>query len=197
MLQLGKIGGTVRGTLVVNSNDEASSVLTHKPEGAVVTSCFSLQEAEEIRAQLERVLNSQQFRSSRRCQILLRHVTEQTLAGDTVALKERTLGINVFGRPADYDTSQDPVVRATAAEIRKKLAQYYQEPAHEAETRIELVSGSYIPEFHVDRESSASAPRRRWRHAVKTGIGGVVLLAAIVFALLWPAWHRSDVELFW
>jgi hypothetical protein len=171
--------------------------LSYKPEGALVTSSFSLQEAEEIRTQLERVLNSQQFRTSRRCQILLRHVTEQTLAGDTVALKERTLGINVFGRPADYDTSQDPVVRATAAEIRKKLAQYYQEPAHEAEPRIELVSGSYIPEFHANRESTAPAPRRRWRHWVAAGIGGAVLLAAIALLLLWPAWHRSDVERFW
>jgi hypothetical protein len=73
---------------------------------------------EEIRALLERVLSSHQFRGSRRCQSLLRHITEQTLAADTSSLKERTLGIDVFGRAPDYDTNQDPVVRATAAEIR-------------------------------------------------------------------------------
>ena len=78
---------------------------------------------EEVRTVLERVLGSHLFKSSRRCQTLLRHITEQTLAGDTSSLKERTLGIAVFGRTPDYDTSQDPVVRASAAEIRKKLAQ--------------------------------------------------------------------------
>ena len=70
------------------------------------------------------------FRGSRRCQILLRRITEQTIAGDVDSLKERTLGVEVFGRPPNYDTSQDPVVRASAAEIRKKLAQYYQEAGH-------------------------------------------------------------------
>ena len=171
--------------------------MSHKAEGAVIAPCLSTQEAEGIRTQLERVLNSQQFRSSRRCQILLRHVTEHTLAGDTLALKERILGINVFGRPPDYDTSQDPVVRATAAEIRKKLAQYYQEPAHEAEARIELVSGSYIPEFHVNGVSTPQAPRRRWRYAVTAAICGAVLLGVIALVLLWPAWRLSDVDRFW
>jgi hypothetical protein len=29
---------------------------------------------------------------------------------------------------ADYDTNQDPIVRASAAEIRKRIAQHYHEP---------------------------------------------------------------------
>lgn len=170
-----------------------------KPDIVVAASCLPSEQAGEIRAQLERVLNSRHFRGSRRCQILLRHVTEQTLAGDTLALKERTLGINVFGRTSDYDTSQDPVVRATAAEIRKKLAQYYQEPAHEAEPRIELSPGSYVPEFHlngVNGKTTAPAPRP-WYRARIAAIGAVVALAALALSLLWPGWRRSDVERFW
>src|SRR5690349_9395591 len=73
--------------------------------------------AGEVMAEMERVLGSSLFRSSRRCQTLLRRITELTLAGDFDSLKERALGIEVFGRPADYDTSQDPVVRTSAAEI--------------------------------------------------------------------------------
>ena len=45
-------------------------------------------------------------------------ITEQSIAGNIDSLKERCLGVEVFGRPADYDTSQDPVVRASAAEIK-------------------------------------------------------------------------------
>ena len=163
----------------------------------VPSSALPPEQAQEIRAQLERVLNSHHFRTSRRCQILLRHVTEQTLAGDTVALKERTLGINVFQRLPDYDTSQDPVVRATAAEIRKKLAQYYQEPAHETEPRIDLLPGSYVPEFHLNGEAVApAAPKLRRRYAAMGAIGIAAMVGILAF-MLWPRGHNSEVEQFW
>jgi len=77
----------------------------------------------------------------------LRFVVEQTLAGKTEALKERTLGVDVFARPSHYDTNDDPIVRVTAGEIRKRIAQYYQEPGHEEELRIYLPLGSYVPHF--------------------------------------------------
>src|ERR1041384_1650042 len=110
------------------------------------------EKADEVLAVWGRALGSPLFRGSRRCQTLLRRITYQTLTGDFDSLKERALGMEVFGRPADYDTSQDPVVRASAAEIRKKLAQYYQEPGHQSELHIELPPGSYLAEFHFNPE---------------------------------------------
>jgi hypothetical protein len=89
------------------------------------------------------------FANSKRYPALFRHVVECRLAGKTETLKERTLGIEVFGRKADYDTNLDPVVRITAGEIRKRIAQYYHEPDHESELRIDLPSGSYVPFFHL------------------------------------------------
>jgi len=165
------------------------------------------EKAEEVRALLERVLDSHLFRGSRRCQTLLRHITEQTLAGDFGSLKERTLGIEVFGRSPDYDTAQDPVVRASAAEIRKKLAQYYQEPGHESETRIDLLSGSYIAEFHFDEgavptpEPAAvpeAPPPPAKRHQVITwsacGLGAALIVALV---LMIPGWRRTDLDRLW
>ena len=113
---------------------------------------FSLQEMESIRAQMERLLRSSHFRNSRRYPALLRYVVEETLEGRGPQLKERTLGVEVFGRTPDYDTASDPIVRVTIAEIRKRIAQYYHEDAHASELRIELNPGSYIPEFLFDRE---------------------------------------------
>jgi hypothetical protein len=110
------------------------------------------EKTEEVLAELERVLGSSVFRNSRRCQSLLRKIVEHTLAGEIDRLKERALGVEVFGRPPDYDTSLDPVVRASAAEIRKKLAQYYQESGHESEAHIDLPPGSYLAEFHFASE---------------------------------------------
>ena len=71
-------------------------------------------------------------------------------------VKERIIGIEVFQREADYDTNHDSVVRTTAAEIRKKLAQYYQEPGHEDEIRVMLPQGSYLPEFRLSPAVAAA-----------------------------------------
>ncbi len=104
-------------------------------------------DAAQVRRQLDRLLGDSHFSHSRRFPDFLRFVVNHTLAGQTEMLKERTLGIEVFGKEADYDTGTDPIVRVTAAEIRKRIAQYYQEPGRENELRITLPSGSYVPKF--------------------------------------------------
>jgi hypothetical protein len=101
----------------------------------------------EILDQLERIVSSKHFRNSKRYPSFLRFVVEHTLSGKTEHLKERTLGVDVFGRPSDYDTNDDPIVRVTAGEIRKRIAQYYQDPGHDDELRIDLPLGSYVPHF--------------------------------------------------
>jgi hypothetical protein len=107
-----------------------------------------------VLAQLDRILANSLFKNSRRYPNMLRYLVEQTLDGSAGDLKERTLGIDVFGREPDYDTNLDPVVRTTAAEIRKRLAQYYQDPAHESELRIDLPLGSYAARFNSERTVS-------------------------------------------
>lgn len=101
-----------------------------------------------IEEQLERLLASSYFTHSRRIPSLLKFVVQEALAGNTGVLKERILGIEVFGRNASYDTAADSIVRVTAAELRKRIAQYYLESGHEHELRISLPSGSYVPQFH-------------------------------------------------
>jgi len=100
-----------------------------------------------IRQQLDRILADPLFKNSRRYPKLLQFVVEHTLENSGPELKERTLGVDVFGRVPDYDTGADPVVRMTAAEVRKRLAQYYNVPGREGEIRIGLPAGSYVPEF--------------------------------------------------
>lgn len=114
-----------------------------------------------VRAQMEQMLLSVHFRNSRRYPTLLRHIVEETLDGRGAQLKERLLGIKVFGRAPDYDTAADPIVRVTVAEIRKRIAQYYHEDAHASELRIELKPGSYVPEFlngHKVEEPAIARP---------------------------------------
>lgn len=102
-----------------------------------------------IREQLQRLLVHPLFSNSKRYPALLAHIVDQTLQGNASDLKERSIGIEVFGRAPSYDANADPVVRITAGEVRKRLMQYYYNSAHDGELVIELPIGSYAPLFHV------------------------------------------------
>ena len=153
-------------------------------------------------AQLARVLDSPQFHSSKRCSLFLRYVVEQAIENRPDCLKERTLGIAVFDRDPHYDTNQDPIVRSTAGEVRKRLAQYYLDPTHDDELRIAIPTGSYMPEVHPPVERSEpvleavplphSAPRlRRWWIGVAVfGLAAVVAAGVLYF-------RKSNLDQFW
>ena len=161
---------------------------------------------ELVRAALTRVLHSQGFRASRRSQDFLRYVVERTLEGRSDSLKERTIGIDVFGRSSEYDPSDDATVRVKAGEVRKRLGLYYASEGREDEVRIDLPHGAYVPEFiHVDHHSAVGdiKPERaveapaasRWRWAIPLGLAFI----AIVAVTAWFAWRPAAtvVDQFW
>jgi hypothetical protein len=97
---------------------------------------------------LDDILRSTPFRTSRQCQDLFRYIVEHSLAGSDDSLRERVIGIEVFRRAPDYDTNQDPVVRVRAADVRKRLAQYYQTQKNSTcQWKIEIPTGSYKAQF--------------------------------------------------
>ncbi len=98
-------------------------------------------------AEAEVILAHSTFKNSKRCVALFRHLVDRALSGEQEGEKERTLGIEVFGRQPDYDTNAEPVVRMTANEIRKRLAQFYQESNHSAAVKIRLLPGTYLLQF--------------------------------------------------
>jgi len=127
------------------------------------------------------------------------------LLGHSEPLKERTLGIEVFGRAPDYDTNLDPVVRTTAVEIRKRIAQYYHEEGHQNEIRIDFPAGSYLPEFRMPEKPAvlAEPPAETRSKPVRpiTVALGLVAFAAVVFlGALWiprPWESQSALDRFW
>ena len=114
--------------------------------------------ATAIRIQLERLLAHPLFTNSKRYPALLSYTVEQTLLGNAAALKERVIGIEAFGRAHDYDPNLDPVVRTCAAEVRRRLVQYYYDSAHSGELVIELPAGSYIPTFRIPEGAQSPVP---------------------------------------
>jgi hypothetical protein len=79
---------------------------------------------------------------------------EQALAGHFESLKERVIGIELFGRSPSYDTGEDAIVRVTASDVRKRLLQFYGEGHGTSKFRVSLPSGSYIPEIIRVRHGS-------------------------------------------
>jgi hypothetical protein len=183
------------------------------------------EEHQKIVAQTELILASQHFSHSKRSQLLFRYIVVKTLEGQGSILKERTLGVEVFGRAPDYDTNADPIVRMAAGEIRKRIAQYYHDSAHRDELRIDLPSGSYTAQFHLPKSvddpheviaDTFPAPlpkevtpdqltRQNWlsRHTRSTWtrrlglFSGLVLILFIAWYFVFARLHRSSTELAW
>jgi hypothetical protein len=112
----------------------------------------------ELRRHLKEIVDGPAFKVSRRSAEFLTYIVERSLRGESEELRERTLGVELFGRPADYDTGDDAIVRVTASDVRKRLLQHYG-GAQEGRFRIELPSGSYVPEFRrIPSADSVPAP---------------------------------------
>lgn len=166
---------------------------------------------------LEEVLASPNFCNSKRYPALLRYVVEQTLLGHGDEIKERTVGIDVFGRTPDYDTNLDTIVRYTAGEVRKRLALYYHEV--DAPIQISLSVRSYRPEFlrlvelslpetEPEPEESILAMtsvddhlavlKERRRHTPTWVITGIsVFLLLLIGFRLWNTARTDAVSRFW
>jgi len=155
-----------------------------------------------ILRELELILESPLFRSSKRCQQFLRYSVQHVLDGELHSLKERSIGIAVFERPSTYDTGEDSIVRVTAKEVRSRLIQYYAGRPTEAPVRLEIAPGSYKTEFHWseadphvvplpknDQPKISALPPRRfpWR-PFAAGFALLALLSsAVAYRALVPA----------
>jgi TolB-like protein/Tfp pilus assembly protein PilF len=101
-----------------------------------------------IRQQLERILASPGFAGAARMSQLLRWTVEKTLIGQEDAIKEYTLGVEVFERKETFDPKTDSIVRVTASKLRLKLRDYYATAGAGDPLIIELPPGGYVPRFH-------------------------------------------------
>ncbi len=185
-------------------------------EATEIRETFTEEQKRAIEAQLERLLANSHFSNSRRFPAFLRYIVGATVNGQADQLKERTLGIEIFGKDADYDTAVDPIVRVTAGEIRKRIAQYYQDFGHDEELRLSLPPGSYVPQFHFPQPAQAeaageaakpaplqaaqtpsSARKARWHVWATAAVILIALPGSIGGFLFWRQSQRSAFAEFW
>jgi hypothetical protein len=117
------------------------------------------QDAARLHRHLKEVIEGEAFKGSHRSGQFLAFIVEESIAGRVTALKERVIGVKLFGRDPSYDTGEDAIVRVTASDVRKRLLQHYGKYGITSEFRISLPLGSYIPE--ITREPEKTAGHRK------------------------------------
>jgi hypothetical protein len=178
------------------------------PEAFHPSPALSGAAAASVRAEVERIAHHPLFGHSRRYPAMLRYVVNRTLEGKDGELKERTVGIEGLGRPVSYDPSEDPIVRTTATEVRRRLALYYQETMG-SDVRIQLPVGTYVPQFvftdaleppidiraHATPASARQGPRRKTLLIVSAISAPIIVMSAGLYLL--KAAPQSAMERLW
>ncbi len=111
---------------------------------------------ELLQQHLREVIEGAAFKASQRSGQFLKYIVDQAIAGHFESLKERVIGIELFGRSPTYDTGEDAIVRVTASDVRKRLLQHYGEDRVASEFRISLPLGAYVPDIARRTRSSAN-----------------------------------------
>jgi len=102
-----------------------------------------------IKVQLERILASAVFKNSGVLTSFLRYVVTETIEGRVNEIKEYSIAVNAFGKPADFNPQLDAVTRIHAGRLRRGLLEYYSGEGMQDQMIISLKKGSYVPEFTI------------------------------------------------
>ncbi|HYA16919.1 MAG TPA: hypothetical protein VEF06_05605, partial [Bryobacteraceae bacterium] len=130
------------------------------------------------RTQVDRILQSQGFRSAGVLRHLLNYLTDKCLAGEGETLKEYTIGIDALGKPPSFDPRQESVVRMHMARLRQKLADYYRVEGAEDTIVVDLPKGGFRLTFESRRPVAVPQESTRWTRRES------ILAAILVVALL-------------
>ena len=81
---------------------------------------------EAIKAQIERIFQSSEFRATDKQRRFLSFVVDETLEDRSSELKGYTIAVDVYERTEKFDPQADPIVRLEAGRLRRALENYYQ-----------------------------------------------------------------------
>lgn len=121
--------------------------------------------SESVRACLDRILRSRAFGATKRNRKFLRHVVEAELAGNGQEVSSYQIATEVFGRGADFDQRNDPIVRVEATKLRRDLQLYFATAGRGERIVISIPKGGYRPWFEARDESKLAA--------AESGAGGL------------------------
>jgi hypothetical protein len=148
-------------------------------------------ELEALQSQIQRIVQSKAFRTSEVQRNLLNYLAEKSISGNADALKEYTVGLDVFAKPASYDPRQESTVRMHVARLRQKLAEYYRLEGVDDPVIVDLPKGGFKMTFEprpperrlVEAPAIVEVPRPRYRREMMlAGACGVAITCALLLA---------------
>src|SRR5580693_1071363 len=100
-------------------------------------------------AQIQKIIQSKAFRTSELHRNLLQYLSDKSLSGAADGLKEYTVGLDVFAKPASYDPRQESVVRMHVARLRQKLTEYYRTEGVDDPVIVDIPKGAFEVTFET------------------------------------------------
>ena len=144
-------------------------------------------ELEANQLQVQRIIQSKAFRTSEVHRNLLNYLAEKSLSGTADSLKEYTVGLDVFAKPASYDPRQESVVRMHVARLRQKLAEYYRTEGLDDPVIVDVPKGGFKVTFEtremapspVAAPAAEAVPRPEPSHRKEIVLSALLALAAV------------------
>jgi hypothetical protein len=156
-----------------------------------------VEELEANQTQVQRIIQSKAFRTSEVHRNLLHYLAEKSLSGTADSLKEYTVGLDVFAKPASYDPRQESVVRMHVARLRQKLVEYYRTEGVNDAVMVDVPKGGFRVTFEqreialdpVDAavpETAAQLEPSPRKEIILMALLAVAVVCAVVFGVqLW------------
>jgi hypothetical protein len=153
-------------------------------------------ELEVNQTQVQRIIQSKAFRTSEVHRNLLHYLAEKSLSGTADSLKEYTVGLDVFAKPASYDPRQESVVRMHVARLRQKLAEYYRTEGVDDPVIVDVPKGGFRVTFEtreivapptpaIGAEAAQEEPNHRKEIILGASLVLALMCAAVLSVALW------------
>jgi hypothetical protein len=110
---------------------------------------------------LQQILQSKTFSSCETIQQILRFIVEKSIAERIGEIKEYTIATEVLGRPKEFNSKDDNIVRVQVHRLRKKLDEYYKGEGARDQVQIFIPRGHYYPQYvkpHLDQSPELPQP---------------------------------------
>lgn len=156
---------------------------------------------EQLAARADRIRASGLLGRSGQLSRLFDYLVESSVLGKSP--KEIDIAVEALGRGAEFDVTQDAVVRVYVHKLRRRLEEYYSGPGSAESQRIVITRGEYrlaLESNEVAKEEAATAPppvpTRSPAGKVKTWLIGALAASLIINIVLVSVghFHRSSAD---